>query len=79
MNVPQLLKMQRRTVEQRKWRGFLLLGMLLLLGGVLCLLLPVFSEFAASTVFGLVLVAIGVIKIIQTLWVKSLAGIVRGR
>jgi uncharacterized membrane protein HdeD (DUF308 family) len=76
MNVPQLLKMQRRTVEQRKWRGFLLLGMLLLLGGVACLILPVFSEFAASTVFGLVLVAIGVIKIIQSLWVKSWAGFV---
>ncbi len=71
-----LLKMNRKIAEQRKWAGFLGLGLLLIAGGVLCLLLPVFSEFAASTIFGIVLMGIGVVKIIQSLWVKSWAGFV---
>lgn len=71
-----LLKINRKIAEQRKWVGFLGLGILLVAGGVLCLLLPVFSEFAASTIFGVVLIGIGVVKIIQSLWVKSWAGFV---
>ncbi len=45
-------------------------------GGILCLFLPAISDFAASTMFGLVLMAIGVVKIIQSLWIKSWAGFV---
>lgn len=76
MHAHQLLKMERKTAEQKKWRGFFALGLLLIGGGAACLLLPVFSEFAASTIFGLVLVGIGIVKIIQSLWVKSWAGFV---
>ena len=76
MDTHHLLKINRKFIERRKWKGFLGLGILLLAGGVLCLLLPVFSEFAASTIFGFVLMAIGVVKIIQSLWVKSWAGFV---
>lgn len=76
MDIQQLQLLERKTVEQRKWKGFLGLGLLLIAGGILCLFLPVFSEFAASTIFGLVLVGIGVVKIIQSLWVKSWAGFV---
>ncbi|WP_256886150.1 hypothetical protein [Ochrobactrum sp. BTU2] len=61
MDVQQLQVLERKTVEQRKWKGFLGIGALLMAGGILCLFLPVFSEFAASTMFGLVLVAIGVV------------------
>jgi len=71
-----LLKANRKIAEQRKWLGFLGLGMLLIAGGILCLLLPVFSEFAASTIFGVVLMGIGVVKIVQSLWVKSWAGFI---
>lgn len=76
MSVEKLLKTERKTVEQRKWKGFFFLAVVLLAGGSLCLLLPVFSEFAASTIFGLVLVGIGFVKIIQSLWVKSWAGFI---
>ncbi len=38
--------------------------------------MPAISDFAASTMFGLVLMAIGVVKIIQSLWIKSWAGFV---
>ncbi|WP_435657087.1 HdeD family acid-resistance protein [Brucella pituitosa] len=76
MDTHHLLKINRKFIERRKWKGFLGLGILLLAGGFLCLLLPVFSEFAASTIFGFVLMAIGVVKIIQSLWVKSWAGFV---
>lgn len=76
MDDSHLLKMNRKIVEKQKWIGFLGLGLLLIAGGSLCLLLPVFSEFAASTIFGVVLMGIGVVKIIQSLWVKSWAGFV---
>lgn len=69
-------KMNRKSAEQRKWVGFVGLAILLISGGVLCLLLPVYSEFAASTIFGVVLMGIGVVKIIQSLWVKSWTGFV---
>jgi uncharacterized membrane protein HdeD (DUF308 family) len=71
-----LLKVNRKALEKRKWKGFLGLGVLLIAGGILCLLLPVFSEFAASTIFGVVLMGIGFVKIIQSLWVKSWAGFI---
>lgn len=76
MDKRHLLKVDRKAAEQRKWVVFMGLGILLLSGGGLCLLLPVFSEFAASTIFGVVLIGIGVVKIIQSLWVKSWAGFV---
>ncbi|RQP13547.1 MAG: HdeD family acid-resistance protein, partial [Brucella intermedia] len=76
MDIQQLQLMERKTVEQRKWKGFLGIGILLFAGGILCLFLPAISDFAASTMFGLVLMAIGVVKIIQSLWIKSWAGFV---
>jgi len=76
MDVRQLRQMERKAIEQKKWKGFFGLGLLLLAGGIACLLLPVFSEFAASTVFGFVLIGLGIVKIIQSLWVKSWAGFV---
>lgn len=76
MDIQQLQLMERKTVEQRKWKGFLGIGILLFAGGILCLFLPAISDFAASTMFGLVLMAIGVVKIIQSLCIKSWAGFV---
>ncbi len=76
MEVHELSHLERKAIEQKKWKGFLGIGILLLAGGALCLFLPVFSEFAASTVFGVVLMAIGLVKIIQSLRVKSWAGFV---
>ncbi|MDH0123247.1 HdeD family acid-resistance protein [Brucella intermedia GD04153] len=76
MDIQQLQLMERKTVEQRKWKGFLGIGILLFAGGILCLFLPAISDFAASTMFGLVLMAIGIVKIIQSLWIKSWAGFV---
>lgn len=76
MDIQQLQLMERKTVEQRKWKGFLGIGILLFAGGILCLFLPAILDFAASTMFGLVLMAIGVVKIIQSLWIKSWAGFV---
>lgn len=76
MDDQQLLKIDRKIAEQRKWVGFMALGILLILGGALSLWLPVFSEFAASTIFGVVLMGIGGVKIIQSLWIKSWSGFV---
>jgi len=76
MEVHDLPHLERKTIEQKKWKGFLGIGVLLLAGGALSLFLPVFSEFAASTIFGVVLMAIGIVKIVQSLKVKSWAGFV---
>lgn len=66
-----------RTVnEQRKWPQFLFLGFVLLAGGALALLVPSVSTYASSVVLGIVLMGIGIVKIIQSLAVKSWAGFV---
>ncbi len=76
MDIYHLRQSERRAIEQKKWKSFLGIGILLISGGLVCLFLPVFSEFAASTIFGLVLIGIGIVKIIQSLWIKSWAGFV---
>jgi uncharacterized membrane protein HdeD (DUF308 family) len=62
--------------EQKKWRLFLLLGLVLLVGGMFALLVPNVSTYASSVVLGVVLMGIGAFKIIQSLAVKSWAGFV---
>lgn len=66
----------RIQTEQRKWKGFLILAAVLLAGGVAAIMVPEISTYASGVVFGVVLMAIGVVKIVQSLWVKSWAGFV---
>ena len=66
----------RVEYEQRKWKRFLFLGLVLFSGGVLALLVPNVSTYASSVVLGAVLMVIGAFKIIQSLAVKSWAGFV---
>lgn len=66
----------RLRVEQQKWKGFLVLAVVLLLGGGVAVVAPEISTYASGVVFGGVLMAIGLVKIIQSLWVKSWAGFV---
>lgn len=63
-------------IEQRKWKGFLFLGFVLLLGGVVSVALPAVSAYASSVVLGAMLMAIGLVKIIQSLRVKNWLGFV---
>lgn len=65
-----------KNIQKRKWINFLFISFGLIAGGIACIFLPTISEFAASTVFGFVLIAIGLTKIIQSLWVKSWTGFV---
>ncbi len=62
--------------EQKKWKGFLLLGLVLMAGGLASIILPDASIYATSTVLGIALMIIGVVKIIQSLWVTNWRGFV---
>jgi uncharacterized membrane protein HdeD (DUF308 family) len=66
----------RIEYEQRKWLPFLFLGFVLFAGGVLALYVPSVSTYASSVVLGVVLMGIGIVKIVQSLAVKSWAGFV---
>lgn len=66
----------RLEYEQKKWKIFFLLGLVLLIGGVLSVLVPNISTYASSIVLGAVLMGIGTFKIFQSLAVKSWAGFV---
>lgn len=66
----------RIRAEQQKWKGFLILAAVLLAGGCAAIMVPEVSTYASGVVFGVVLMAIGVVKIVQSLWVKSWAGFV---
>jgi hypothetical protein len=50
---------------QSKWAWFLVLGVVLILGGLLAITLPAISTIAASLVLGVVLSLSGVVKIIK--------------
>ena len=50
---------------QSKWGWFLVLGVVLILGGLLAIMLPAISTIAASLVLGVVLSLSGVVKIIK--------------
>lgn len=66
----------RVRAEQRKWKSFLILAAVLLVGGAAAVMAPAISTHLSGVVFGVVLMAIGVVKIFQSLWVKSWAGFV---
>ena len=59
-----------------KWVWFLVLGAVLFLGGVLAVMLPAVSTFAASLVLGLVLAAVGLVQIVQSFQVKAWTGFI---
>jgi uncharacterized membrane protein HdeD (DUF308 family) len=59
-----------------KWSGFLALGIVLALAGVLAVVLPEISTFATGTVFGAVLSIAGAVKMIQSLQVKEWKGFI---
>lgn len=67
---------ERAEIERRKWRRFLLFGLLLLAGGVFSVAVPAVSNFASNVVLAVALMAVGIIKVIQSLWIKSWAGFV---
>lgn len=67
---------ERAEIERRKWRRFLLFGLLLLAGGVFSIAVPAVSNFASNVVLAVALMAVGIIKVIQSLWIKSWAGFV---
>ncbi len=67
---------ERAEIEQRKWRRFLFFGLLLLAGGVFSVAVPAVSNFASNVVLAVALMAVGIIKVIQSLWIKSWAGFV---
>lgn len=66
----------RIQTELRKWKTFLILAFVLLAGGITAILAPAISTYASGVVFGAVLMAIGIVKIVQSFWVKSWAGFV---
>lgn len=67
---------ERAEIERRKWRRFLLFGLLLLAGGVFSVAVPAVSNFASNVVLAVALMVVGIIKVIQSLWIKSWAGFV---
>ncbi|MGU3400755.1 HdeD family acid-resistance protein [Brucellaceae bacterium D45D] len=62
--------------ERSKWKSFLLLGLVLMAGGLASISLPDASTYATSNVLGVALIIIGVVKIIQSLWVKNWRGFI---
>ncbi|MDF2810173.1 MAG: HdeD family acid-resistance protein [Microvirga sp.] len=59
-----------------KWIWFLALGVVLFLGGVLAVMLPAVSTFAASLVLGVVLAGVGLVQIVQSFQVQAWTGFV---
>jgi len=59
---------------QSKWGWFLVLGVVLILGGLLAIMLPAISTIAASLVLGVVLSLSGVVKIIKAFRVTGWPG-----
>jgi uncharacterized membrane protein HdeD (DUF308 family) len=57
-----------------KWPWFLLLGTVLILCGVAAVMLPVLSTIAVTSVLGIALCIVGVVKIIEALQLKGWAG-----
>ncbi|MES2030324.1 MAG: HdeD family acid-resistance protein [Pseudomonadota bacterium] len=57
-----------------KWGWFLVLGIVLLIGGALAILMPIITTFTVSLVFGAVLVVGGLVQIIQSFQVKAWRG-----
>lgn len=57
-----------------RWVSFLLLGIAFILGGALAIALPVVSSLATSLTVGLLLVACGVIQVIQAFQTKGWRG-----
>lgn len=63
-------------IAHKKWKGFLVLGLALFIGGACSVAVPAVSTFASSVVFGIILIAVGIVKIIQSLQVKNWTGFV---
>ena len=59
-----------------KWGGFLVIGLVLIVCGIVAILLPSISTVAASLVLGAALAFVGVAKIIQSFEVKDWSGFV---
>jgi uncharacterized membrane protein HdeD (DUF308 family) len=59
---------------QSKWYWFLALGIILIACGAAAVFLPTISDFAASTVLGIVLSVAGTVKIVEALQVKDWKG-----
>jgi uncharacterized membrane protein HdeD (DUF308 family) len=57
-----------------KWRGFLLLGLVLTICGSLAIALPALSTAVASLGLGVALIVVGIVKTAQTFSVKGWAG-----
>lgn len=53
-------------IVRAKWLSFLVLGLLLILGGVLAIALPVISTLAVSLTVGILLGACGLVQIVQS-------------
>jgi uncharacterized membrane protein HdeD (DUF308 family) len=62
--------------KELKWRGFLVLGIILALAGTLAVVLPEISTFAAGTIFGIALSIAGAVKMYQSLQVKEWRGFI---
>lgn len=67
---------ERAKIEEGKWCRYLLFGLLLLAGGVFSVAVPAVSNFASNVVLAVALMAVGIVKVIQSLWIKSWAGFV---
>jgi uncharacterized membrane protein HdeD (DUF308 family) len=68
---------ERRAVSlHSRWGWFLLLGLVMTVGGALAVMLPAVSTFATSAVLGIVLALAGVVKMVQSLQVKEWGGFI---
>jgi uncharacterized membrane protein HdeD (DUF308 family) len=61
-------------IVRSRWVSFLILGLLLLLGGILAIALPVVSTLAVSLTVGILLAACGLVQVVQSFRARAWSG-----
>ena len=59
-----------------KWRGLLVVGIVLIAAGIFAIALPEISTFATGTVFGTGLAIVGAVKMVQSFQLKDWSGFI---
>lgn len=61
-------------IVRSRWISFLILGLLLTLGGILAIALPVVSTLAVSLTVGILLAACGLVQVVQSFQARGWSG-----
>jgi uncharacterized membrane protein HdeD (DUF308 family) len=66
---------EERQALRSNWFWFLVLGVLLILGGALAIVFPVLATLTTVLVFGILLIAAGIVEIVSAIWARKWSGL----